>query len=192
MAGDRGEGDGLQPTAVLKDAGADVLPEVESRMEAQTIDLTLLSNLELLRVHAAAIDVLHTRGVVRTTNNPISDYTEWLVADKLGLTLTRNSQSGHDATDSEGARYQIKSRRITRDKPSANLGFIRNLASAQFEWLIVVIYDRDYSILHAAKIPHAAISELASFRAHVNGHVLTFRPGIMQRDEVQDIAAALQ
>ncbi len=39
------------------------------------MDYTTLTESELLLVHSEVIDELHTRGVVRTGNNSLGDYT---------------------------------------------------------------------------------------------------------------------
>lgn len=76
-------------------------------------DLEKLSEIELLQLHASIIDELKRREVVRTKNNPIGDYTEWLVAKALNLQLARNSSAGYDGEDINGIKYQIKGRRIS-------------------------------------------------------------------------------
>ena len=87
-------------------------------------NLSVMSEARLLRLHASIIDELKAQGVVRTGNNPIGDYTEWLVAETLDLELTDNCAAGYDATDSNGKRYQIKGRRITPENNSRQLGAI--------------------------------------------------------------------
>jgi hypothetical protein len=72
----------------------------------------MLTIRELLQYYADIIDELKRRKIVRTVNNPLGDYTEWLVAQKLNLTLSGNSTAGYDAVDMVGTRYQIKSRRV--------------------------------------------------------------------------------
>ena len=67
-----------------------------------------LSNLELLQLHSSIIEELKQRGVVRTKNNPVGDYTEWLVARGLGLDLANNSSAGYDGIDDVGSKIQIK------------------------------------------------------------------------------------
>ena len=57
-------------------------------------DLEAMSELELLQTRGAVIDELRRRGVVRTANNPIGDYTEWLVCNRLGLEIQGNNQAG--------------------------------------------------------------------------------------------------
>lgn len=55
------------------------------------MDLKSLTEVELLQMHVGIIKELKDRGVVRTGNNPIGDYTEWLVCSRLGLELQPNS-----------------------------------------------------------------------------------------------------
>src|SRR5579871_5491250 len=107
-------------------------------MAIQLEDLTLG---ELLALHADIGSELERRGVCRTANNPVADYTEWLVARKLGLQLDGNSQAGFDATDEAGTRYQIKGRRLAKPKAPPQLSIIRNLSDASFHYLIGVIFD---------------------------------------------------
>jgi hypothetical protein len=136
------------------------------------LDLPTLGVLDLLQTYAEVIEELRRRGIVRTSNNPVGDYAEWLVSTSLGLHLDGNSQRGYDATGTDGRRYQIKGRRITPRNKSTQLSVIRNLATAQFDFLIAVIFDGTFSLLYAAQLPHAVVTRLATFREHVNGHIL--------------------
>ena len=54
-------------------------------------DLIEMSEIELLQTHGAIIDGLLRRSVVKTRSNPISDYTEWLVCQRLKLEMQTNS-----------------------------------------------------------------------------------------------------
>src|SRR5947209_7395503 len=90
-------------------------------------DLTALTVPDLLGLYVSVLAELRRRKVVRTSNNPVGDYAEWLVADRLNLALTNNSNAGYDAVDVNGLRYQIKSRRLTPENPSTQLGAIRDL-----------------------------------------------------------------
>lgn len=155
-------------------------------------DLPDLSVPELLAAHSALIEELRHRGIVRSKNNPTGDYAEWLVSSKLGLTLETNSAKGFDAVDSSGARYQIKGRRITPDNKSAQLGVIRNLKGDDFDFLVGVVFDKDWTVLRAAKIPHRAVTGLAAFRPHVNGHVMHLRPSVFDEPDVVDVTSALR
>lgn len=147
---------------------------------------------ELLAAHSAVLDELRRRGVVRSKNNPTGDYAEWLVSSKLGLKLEANSAKGFDAVDSLGLRYQIKGRRVTPDNKSSQLGVIRNLKGADFDFLVGVVFDKDWQILRAAKISHSVLASVAAFRTHVNGHVMHLRPSIFDNQGVEDITEALR
>jgi hypothetical protein len=156
------------------------------------LNLATLSTLDLLQTHAAVLDELRSRGVVRSVNNPIADYTEWLVASKLGLELTTNSNAGYDAVGASGAKHQIKSRRAARGQNSINSGVIRNLLHGDFDWLTAVVYEPDFSIRFAAQVPHSVVCEMATFRKHVNGHVLSLRPSILDTPGVLDLTTMLR
>ena len=144
---------------------------------------------ELLQYYVDILDELRKRAIVRTANSPIGDYTEWLVARTLNLTLSGNSTAGYDATDTEGTRYQIKARRVHLANPSRQLSVIRNLEAQKFDYLIAVIFNHDFSVQHAVKIPHGVITEYASYRRHVNGHILHIRGAILTDNCVEDLTS---
>lgn len=154
-------------------------------------NLTSVTISELLQFHGAVIDELKRRGVVRSKNNPTGDYAEWLAATRLGLMLESNSAKGFDATDSQGLRYQIKGRRVTLDNPSTQLGVIRNLEEKDFDFLLAVIFDADWRVLRAARIPHRTVENLATFRKHQNGHIMHLRPAVLGIPDVEDITDIL-
>lgn len=150
-------------------------------------ELYRLSEVELLKLHASIIDELKARKVVRTKNNPVGDYTEWLVSNALSLQLSNNSASGYDGIDKKGIKYQIKGRRITPENNSRQLSAIRNLEGKNFDFLIAVIFDKDYKILNAVMIPHEVVEEYATYKKHVNGHILHLRAAILEDSRVRDI-----
>ena len=90
--------------------------------------LSDMSERELLRASDEPIAELRRRRVIKTGNNPIGDYTEWLVCNRLKLEVQGNSTAGYDAIDHEGNRYQIKGRRS--DGPSVQFSTIRNSTNA--------------------------------------------------------------
>ncbi len=147
---------------------------------------------ELLSAHGSVLDELKHRGVIRSKNNPTGDYAEWLFSTKLGLTLEPQANGGFDATDSQRVRYQIKSRRVTPDNPSTQLGVIRNLDKNDFDFLLAVVFDADWQVLRAAKISHKVVGTLATFRSHQNGHIMHLRPTVFDVPEVEDITKVLR
>ncbi len=89
------------------------------------MDLTLLSDANLLALWADAMTELKSRGVIRSANNPVADYAERLVAERLALTLMTGSNPGYDAVGPGKTRYQIKARRTASehlDRPRARSG----------------------------------------------------------------------
>lgn len=146
---------------------------------------------ELLRLQAAAIEELRAREVVRTANNPIGDYTEWLVSTALGLTLTGNSSAGYDAISRTGIRIQIKGRRVTAKNPSQQLSAIRNLDEKDFDELVAVIFNDDFEIVEAVAIPHEVVGEYSTYRKHVNAHILHIREKLLEDSRIRSIKTEL-
>ena len=130
---------------------------------------------------------LISRRIIRTFNNPVGDYTEWLVSSRLNYKLENNSKAGFDATSSTGERIQIKGRRITPWNKSRQLSAIRNLDSKDFDTLAAVIFDEDYNVIEAKMIPQKIIHEFANYREHVNAHILILQGDILSDNRVKDI-----
>ena len=156
------------------------------------MDLTKLSPTELLRTHAQIIDELMHRQIVRTKNNPIGDYTEWLVCNTLRLEIERNSKASYDGTDASGLRYQIKGRRIIERGAPAQFSVIRNLEDAGFDFLIAVVFDADYRVRYALQIAHQHVDQIATFRAHQNGHIPILRETDIRNADFKDVTNMLQ
>ena len=154
-------------------------------------NLKKMSVSKLLRIHSNIIDELRRRSILRTYNNPVSDYTEWLVSSKLKLSLSQKSQAGYDAIDEKGKRYQIKGRRSTELNKSRQLGVIRNLEDKKFDFLVGVILNSDYSVKYAALIPHNLVSKLSKFSDHQNGNILHLREKVLNERGVKDITDKL-
>lgn len=146
---------------------------------------------QLLTLHSDVLSELRARGICRSANNPTGDYCEWLVAASLGLTLADNSSKGFDAVDADGLRYQIKGRRRAPGSRGTQLSAIRSIDVRAFDILIAVMLSADWSVQMAFKIPHDLVKDLATFKAHVNGHVLHLRPALKQQPGVEDITELL-
>lgn len=144
-----------------------------------------MSETELLQAHGAVLDELLRRGVVKTRNNPIGDYTEWLVCQRLGLERQPNSKASFDAIDRNGIRYQIKGRRDSGT--SVQFSPIRNLAEQGFDFAIAVVFDDDYYVRFAVKIPYGIVPSFAKYSGHINGHILTLTDKTINHPGVTDI-----
>jgi hypothetical protein len=157
-----------------------------------TFDPKTLSDLELLFSYTLILEELHLRKVVRTFNSPIGDYAEGFVAKTLGLKLMSNSNTGYDAEDANGIRYQIKCRRITAHNKSRQLSAIRNLEKQEFDFLIVVLFNERLEIEKVVKIPHQIIHKYAKFREHVHAHILHLRADILGDPLTKDLTDQFQ
>ncbi len=153
-------------------------------------DLQKMSEIELLQTHGAVIDELLNRGVVRTRNNPVGDFTEWLVCQRLGLEMQGSSNSGFDAVDEDGVRYQIKGRQDERT--SVQFSAIRNLHERGFDFIVAVAFKRDFSIRFAVQIPYELVPQIARYQSHTNAHILNLTDGIVELYGVADIGKYFQ
>jgi hypothetical protein len=142
---------------------------------------------ELLILFADILDELKKRGVTRSRNNPVADYAEWLVARKLDLNLEGRSTSGFDARSRDGVRYQIKTRRLDATNKSRLLGVIRNYEKNEFDYLVGILFNRDFKVVKTYKIPHECIKDHSRFSEHQNGHLLHLSGKILEDHRVEDI-----
>lgn len=143
---------------------------------------------EVFGVWLAAMEELRLRGLVRTANNPVGDYAEALVAQRLGLELAGGSTAAYDARDRDGVRYQIKSRRLTSANLSRQLGALRNLDQDGFDYLIVVLFDEDFTLNGIWRLPISLVRERATYRKHVHAHVLIARDSVLNDPRAERLA----
>lgn len=129
---------------------------------------------------------LRSEGVLRSSNNPVADYAEYLVSKKFKLELTSNSNKSFDAIDPKTKmRYQIKSRRITRFCNSRQLGVMRSL---NFDFLIAVLFKENFEVLDAYKIPKSIIKPpYVRFSKYQNGSMLILRGAILKHKNLKRI-----
>jgi len=160
----------------------------------QSLDLDHANVRGLLAAYAKIMEQLRERGVVRSSNNPVADYCESLVARALRLEPSKQSTKGCDAVDkADGKRYEIKGRRITKHSPSTQLSVIRDLDSFHFDYLVGVLFDEQFSVTHAHRIPYQVVRDTAGDRRqHVNGWIIHLRPSLWLCPGVLDITAEVR
>ena len=148
-------------------------------------DLKNLENRELLQLYGKLMEELRQRELIRSSNNPVSDYAEKIVSEKLRLSLQRKSSKGYDAIDeSTGTKYQIKARRLTRHNKSRQLSVIRNLDQKLFDYLIAVLFDEFFKPIEIWKIPRETIPKYARYSPHQNGHILVLTGEVLKDNTV--------
>ena len=147
-----------------------------------------LTDIELLQAHTTLMEELKRRGVVRSKNQPVADYAEGLVCKKLNLQIVETkSNPGYDAVDSNGIRYQIKSRQPTTENQSTQTSFIYSLEKKRFDFIIGVLFNEDYSVKLALKIPFDIVRKYAKFKKTNNANVLFLRSSLLREQPVEDI-----
>lgn len=162
------------------------------RPDAPDDRLRALTPKQLLQLTGGIIDELLSRGIARTGNNPLADYTEWLVTTRFGWTLADPSVQGYDATDpATKTRYEIKGRRITQRNKSRQLSAIRAIQAEHFDILVAVIYNEKFDVLQAFKIPRDVVRRLGRQSSHTNSLVLHARASLLVEPDVEDITDQL-
>jgi hypothetical protein len=156
------------------------------------MDLSEFTPPQLLALHARLGDELRTRGITRSANNPTGDLAEYLFCKALSWKQAGNSHANVDAVGSDGTRYQIKGRRITRYNNSRQLSAIRDLGGGHFDFLAGVLFNEDYTVMRAALIPHAVAIEHATFVERTNSHRFLLHDDIWSAPGVSDITAELR
>ncbi|WP_293418078.1 hypothetical protein [Phenylobacterium sp.] len=146
---------------------------------------------DLLLLYGQIMDELREREVVRTSNSPVGDYGELLFSRAFGWRLEGNSAAGHDATDEQGVRYQIKARRLTKANGSRQLSAIRRLHDDTFDHLAAVLFDARFKVLRAIVIPHALVASQARRREHTNSWLFVLEDRVWLAPGVRDVTAEL-
>jgi hypothetical protein len=156
------------------------------------IEVSALEIPQLLALHAQIADELRARGITRSYNNPTGDLAEYLFCKAFGWTQAGNSNAHIDAVGSDGTRYQIKGRRMTRHNDSRQLGVIRDLAGAHFDYLAGVLFSEDYGIFRAAIIPCAVVLERAKFVERTNSHRFLLLDDVWDANDVRDVTKEMR
>jgi hypothetical protein len=147
------------------------------------LDLTGASVGELGRLYRSILAELRRRGVIRTGNAPVGDYAEWLVTRASGGTLAPNtSQSSWDVEVPDGERLQVKSRFVT-DPGNAGERQLSPFRSWDFDAAVIVLFDDDFAVWRAAKVPQAAIEADSAYVEHVNGYRVIARDPLLDDGE---------
>ena len=157
-----------------------------------SVDLGGLGTSELLGLYGRVMVELQRRAVIRSGNNPLADYAEGLAAKALGLTLASKSTTGYDATDANSKRYEVKARRLSPTNKSCQTSALRGLEKQHFDYLIGVIFDPEFVVVRACRVPWTVVNDTAIFRKHVRGHVLHLNQVFWTQAGVEDVTDALK
>jgi len=156
------------------------------------MDLRGLTARELLVLGVDANAELRRRGIVRTENNPIGDFAEYLFCGAYAWKLVDNSKKGIDAIGPDRTRYQIKARRLAGNAGDRQLSALRGLPEKSFDKLAAVLFGARFGIARAAIIPHTIVLANATRQGHTNSWRFMLRDEVWDWRGVEDVTGVLR
>ena len=147
---------------------------------------------DLLADYAAILEELRRRDIVRSSNNPLSDYAELLFCKAFQWEREKNCKAGYDATDNSGIRYQIKGRRLTKYNGSRQVSAIRGLDKVPFEYLAGLLVNENFQIIRAALVPFLIVRDRSVRVNHTNSWKFHLRDDVWDLPDVRDVTADLR
>jgi hypothetical protein len=157
------------------------------------MDLRALAVKELLVLGVDANVELRRRGIVRTENNPIGDFAEYLFCRAFSWKpVDSNAEKEIDAIGPDQTRYQIKARRLAGNAGDRQLSALRKLPEKRFDKLAAVLFDPRFGIARAAIIPHALVLANATLQGHTNSWRFILRDDVWSWRGVDDVTTALR
>lgn len=157
-----------------------------------TNDLSGMEISELLALYRSILAELRGRGVIRTDNAPAGDYAEYLVAIAFqGEPASSVAEKGWDVKTADGTRLQVKARVVSEPvrRSQRQLSPFRSFGFN--EAVIVLLSDRDYSVIRAVRLPRAVVEELSVDNAHVNGRILHATDQVLDHPDAVDVTDVL-
>lgn len=150
--------------------------------DTEGVNLTPMRTGELLALSRAILAELRHRGVIRTGNAPAGDYAELLVRVATEGELAANSQKSWDVQTPDGERLQVKARVVTNPKTlgERQLSVFR---SWDFDAAVIVLFDDEFLVWRAARVPVDVLQERAQFVQHVRGYRIIARDELLEAGE---------
>lgn len=147
--------------------------------------------LELLKLHGEILQELKRQGVVKTRNQPIADYSKWLVRTRLNLKEVKNPNEKYDAYDNSGIKYLVRSRQVIGDN-LALFSVIRKIEERNFDYVVVITYDEEYKIADAYKIPIDILIKEVDYNDYQNGYIIKLRDLDLNDKRITDVKSILE
>ena len=119
--------------------------------------LNLLKDSEikkLLLQYNEILKKLRDNGIIRTSKL-VGEYGEYVAIKKLGLELAKSGNRGYDAIDSNGKKYEIKTRKSMSYNKATKFE-VRN-KKLDFDFLICIVFDDDWNLTKFYKIPSSKV-----------------------------------
>lgn len=153
-------------------------------------DLRQMPVSELLSLNAATTKELRDREVLRSANNPVADFAEYMFCSTFGWKQAPPSEKGYDATDRNGRRFQIKGRRIISSNKSRQLSAIRSFDT--FDLLAVLLFSEDYRVHRAALMPNEIVKSKSRFQSRTRSFIFEARDDVWGISDVVDVTSQLR
>ncbi|MEJ7792408.1 MAG: DUF6308 family protein [Gaiellaceae bacterium] len=145
-------------------------------------DLTVA---ELLALSRGSLRELRLRGVIRSGNAPAGDYAELLVQRATEGELATASQKSWDVLTPSDERLQVKARVITNERKNGERQ-LSSFRSWDFDAAIIVLFDDEFRVWRAARIPASVLREVAYYAQHVRGHTVYATDELLNRPDAED------
>lgn len=144
---------------------------------------------ELLRLEAAIVTELRSRGLVRTNNKPLGDIAEQIVLTARGGVLEPNSTKSHDVTTPEGRRIQVKAMGGRAARGAAKFSPFR---SFDFDTALFLVFaSGTFDLELAREVDAGEVEAAAPYSKHTNGRQPTLRQiAGLGRDVTDEMRAA--
>lgn len=111
---------------------------------------------KMLKNYVALHDSLFEAGIVRSDRGLVTDYGEWLASKYLNLRFVGKTEKGYDAKDSNGKRYEIKSRAAPYKTPIFSF---RRVTPKEFDYAVFVRFSPRFDLREMAVVPHATVKK---------------------------------
>jgi hypothetical protein len=130
--------------------------------------LKALSVPGLLALSRAILAQLRERNVIRSGNAPAGDYAELLVQRATSGELAPAAQKSWDVETAGGEHLQVKARVVTtlKARGERQLSVFR---SWDFDAGVIVLFDDEFRVWRAARVPAAVLEKAGHWVEHVRG-----------------------
>ena len=141
-----------------------------------------ITQTELLKKFADLSDQLFEHGVI-STDSFTGEIGEYYACQLFNLDKTKRVTRAVDAIGKDGKRYQVKAKVV---KGSFNYS-IKKLETDLFDYLIVVYFDRSYSLLKVLKIESGLIkdSQISITQSNLTTYEIAFNKTLINSSKIQ-------
>jgi hypothetical protein len=150
-----------------------------------------LSDSELLQLWARVMTELRDRQVIRSSNNPVGDYCELIVAAHFGVASIGGSNKGYDLVRSGDLRVQVKGRRVTATQSVGHWSVMHQLVEHGFDEIAAVVLSDDFTVREAWTVPWEAANRLKRWNDANQGYVLPYTQAFLRDPDVTTLDLSL-